>query len=369
MNVALETDATLQSKESLANKALTPTSDTAVAKQINQEEDADMADVTNPAVTESSHLKSGRELLYRCLTCKRLAHYRCLPPPSSDSNDLGSVAEHYQSTTEWHCPDCFSYSYDLDKIIAWRPYPPEATEPSLSPNEPLYWKRLLPREYLVKWKDRSYRRVQWVPHMWLVSTHPILLKKFLENGPRIELLAETRDREDLDGGPASIFEITEDDGGDSSTKAEAQILELSSGPLPDAERRIPSAWKTVSRVLDVLLWHPQKRRSQRKTSRKGKKNGGRKRKHIVESEEEPSGDSDDEETREKLDADYAGVFEDGEQPPEDLTETLEEYEDRTGESMQTQDIDRVIWVFVKWDDLGYEEGCSILCYAATKLTL
>jgi hypothetical protein len=52
------------------------------------------------------------------------------------------------------------------------------------------------------------------------------------------------------------------------------------------------------------------------------------------------------------------VFDEGEQPPEDLTETLEEYEERTAESMQMEAIDRVIWAFVKWDDLGYEEGRS-----------
>jgi hypothetical protein len=187
-----------------------------------------------------------------------------------------------------------------------------------------------------------------------------MLKKFLENGPRIELVAENKDREEVDGGSASMFEIIDDDTRNSSAKTEVQLLELPSGPLPDAERRIPSAWKTVSRVLDVLLWYPQKRRLQPKTSKRTKKHGRRRKRtrNVVESEEEPSDDTEDDETKERIDADYMAAFDEGEQPPEDLTETLEEYEERTAESMQMQDIDRVIWVFVKWDDLGYEEGRS-----------
>jgi hypothetical protein len=60
----------------------------------------------------------------------------------------------------------------------------------------------------------------------------------------------------------------------------------------------------VARVLDVLLWYPQKRRFQPKTSKRTKKHGRRRKgtRNVVESEEEPSDDTEDDETKERIDA-------------------------------------------------------------------
>nr|GAT47913.1 predicted protein [Mycena chlorophos] len=41
---------------------------------------------------------------------------------------------------------------------------------------------------------------------------------------------------------------------ESSTKRGSSEQERPQGPLPDAEKRIPLAWKTVDRVLDLNLW-------------------------------------------------------------------------------------------------------------------
>jgi chromodomain-helicase-DNA-binding protein 4 len=373
--VALEPDAIIQSKTAAGKESSGTIAEQSSGQNKNQ--DIEMTDgIFQPASDSSKELavrKSLRELFFRCVTCKRLAHYRCLPHPPSFSGaiDLAVYAEHYQSTTNWLCADCFSYTYGLDKIIAWRPDPPNATEASRAPDEPVNWKYLLPREYLVKWADRSYRRVQWVPHMWLVSTHPQKLKKFLEEGPKIELLAEavSRDTMDVDRVSTPTFEIGEDEPGDSgdsgdSTKVEAKTPARPSDPLPDAEFRIPSAWKTVNRVLDVLLWYPEKRKEQKARPKKQNKNrrrsGKGKRSIVVDSDLEESSeltDNDqDEEMSSKMEEEHATIFEDGEQPPEDLTETLEEFEARTRKELRMQDIDHVVWAFMKWEDLGYEEG-------------
>ncbi len=300
----------------------------------------------------STSNKPARELLYRCLTCKRLAHYAHLRrPPSLQDADLSEVAEHYQLNTAWLCPDCTSYQYPLDKIIAWRPYPSNATEPPRPKDEPPSIRDRLPREYLVKWQDRSFRRLSWVPHMWLVNTNFAKLKNFLTGGTKVELLGEPVDDEEKKGekGAEATFDIgaAAEESRDSSSKPEAVTPKLPSDPLPDAERWIPPRWKTVDRVLDVVLWVPRKSKGASKKKKKAV-NG---RKQIVSSNEEDE-DEDDEEAKEIR----RMIFKEGEFPPNNNTETAEEWEERTGQTISMDEIDKVVWVFIKWDDLGYDEG-------------
>jgi chromodomain-helicase-DNA-binding protein 4 len=167
MEAALEPETSLEHKK-----------DTSTSADPTPDGDLEMIDGTQgeSKVTEGTTdgITPGLELLFRCFTCKRLSHYEHLPVPAEykDKKIINSVAlaEYYQATTEWLCGDCSSYTYALDKILAWRPYPPTAVEPPRPDDEPPHYKLPLPREYLVKWLDRSYRRTQWVPHMWLVTT-------------------------------------------------------------------------------------------------------------------------------------------------------------------------------------------------------
>ncbi|KAF8973574.1 hypothetical protein BDZ97DRAFT_1690769 [Flammula alnicola] len=315
-------------------------------------EDVHMMDGTASKSEPDSHEPVihtlAHELLFRCFTCKRLAHYRHLPvPPILERDgeaDLADVAEHYQRAKKWLCADCSSYKYGLDKIIAWRPYPATAVEPPRGPREVPDYKSLLPREYLVKWSGRSYRRLQWVPHMWLVSTNPSKLKNFISGGTKVELLKEPaeagQDAMDVDvTGSMTLFENA-DESRASSVKVDDSTSTLVA--LPDAEQRIPIPWKTVDRVLDVLLW----RSSPKKTIPRGK------RKQVVAFGSDEGSDVPDANDERKHAA--ALIFEKGEEPPNDLTETIEEWEAHS--TLGKKDIDQVVWAFIKWDDLGYEEA-------------
>lgn len=316
-------------------------------------EDVTMTEVAQePPEDEVIHNKPARELLYRCLTCKRLAHYAHLrrPPPLHDA-ELSEVAEHYQINTAWLCPDCASYQYPLDKIIAWRPYPSNATEPTRPKDEAPSYKERLPREYLVKWQDRSFRRLSWVPHMWLVSTNASKLKNFLTGGTKVELLDEPVDDEkegEKDGEVTFDIGTAAEESRASSTKPGAVTPKLPSDPLPDAERWISPRWKTVDRVLDVVLWVSKK---SKKGSKKQKKKTTKGRKQIVSSDEEEEEESDSEVKEMKR-----MIFEEGGFPLEKYTETAEQWEEKTGQSISMAEIDQVVWVFTKWDDLGYDEG-------------
>lgn len=303
--------------------------------------DIEMVDSATPLAGDTS-LQPSQELLFRCFSCKRLAHYRHLPDPENAAWVDVDLASYYQEETGWRCADCASYVYPLDKILAWRPYPSGVVEhTSAGPPDP---KTSLPREYLVKWADRSYRRTQWVPHLWLVSTNLSKLKHFLTKGSKIPLLDEPGsdetamdidkingvDKEPIAFDPSTV--ITLEGGPPTESK------HISLGPLPDAERRIPPAWKTIDRVLDVRFWNALPG-----ANRKHKKKGVVHRDQVDASPLSP---------REQLERAYA----EGEQPDESLMEELDDWSSRTGEGLSIERIDEIIWVFVKWEDLGYEEG-------------
>ncbi|KAJ7029096.1 P-loop containing nucleoside triphosphate hydrolase protein [Mycena alexandri] len=168
-----------------------------------------------PAVPTRRAAKKNGILFFRCFTCKRPAHYTCAPtvPGIATFPDAAAVAGYYHNGGRWRCATCATCQYSVDKILAWRPYPPTAVESVRDASTPPSPTDFLPREYLVKFAERSYHRLQWIPHLWFcVSTGDSLkLRNFLSS-----------DHE----------------------------------PDPTGERDIPPTWKTVERVLDIRLWKP-----------------------------------------------------------------------------------------------------------------
>ncbi|KAK0478320.1 SNF2 family DNA-dependent ATPase [Armillaria novae-zelandiae] len=266
----------------------------------------------NMDIKDVKEVDVARELRFRCFTCKRLSHYDHLPKLPNYTTD----------TRNWLCHDCASFTYPLDKILAWRPYPVNAVEPPRSASEPPNYKSPLPREYLVKWEERSYRRLNWVPHMWLLSTHPSKLRNFLTGGSKVELLAASRKPIEVEE-PASIFEDAD----------QSRASSLPQDAMLDAESRIPREWTTVDRILDLRLW----RSKPRKTVSKGK----RKSRKVVNSD---------------FGLDYDAAFSNGEQPDDSMIETVEDWESRTGHEFTTDNAELVVWAFIKWEDLGYDEA-------------
>lgn len=342
MEVAVKPDAT---HIAAAEKPETDGVATVTAK----EGDAEVTDGTKEDITHPN------ELVFRCWTCKRLGHYAHLPlSPFADPNEEYTAADrayYYQITTGWQCADCHSFVYAVEHILAWRPFPSTAVEPPLPPGEFPNYKTPLPREYLVKWVNRSYRRTQWVPHMWLVATHAQKLKNFLVGGSRVTLLPEpvadaAAEPMQVDE-PIPEFGAAEEEMGEEGDGASSTVI-TSLDPIPDAEKRIQPAWRTVDRVLDILLWSPGKRLNRlkiKKSHAKGKRKGAASRV-----------DSEDETTQENIDREYKIAFEDGEQPSADLTETVDEWEKRNKRELTEKDIDLVVWGFFKWNGLGYDDG-------------
>lgn len=266
---------------------------------------------------------------------------------------LPEVAAFYQKENKWRCGDCASYVFPLEHIIAWRPYPANAVDRYANSPETANYKESLPREYLVKWVGRSFRRVEWVPHMWLVATHWTRLKNFYESGPKLQILDSRADTDAaLTNGStkeSSLFRIEE---ASRAVSPEAGGSENGTNgpprPLTDAEARIPPLWKTVDRVLDVLLWAP------RKASGPAKKKGKFSQRRVEDNEGSEVDASP--EAREE----YDNALDNGEEPSADMTETIDEFEERTGQELGEEHAGRIIWAFIKWDDLPYDQ-CKCFC--------
>lgn len=334
-DVALESETTPQEKVASEGEKPPAVQD----DQMDVDRVPDTAEQTTPPTAPN-------QLLFRCLTCKGLAHYAHLPNPpdnEGEDNDVAAKAEHYQQANGWLCPNCQSYSsHELDVILAWRPIELTPIEAAQGPIPNPTYKTALPREYLVKWEGCSYRRLDWVSHMWLLSTHPSKLRHFFENGSRVELLKEpVADETSMDVG-----EVT-------SSAAKSNAALSATDPRPEAERMVPVRWKVVDRVLDVLLWSPN--RAAAPSKRKGKR-GTR----VASSDEE-----EDIEAAAQTELDAA--FNLGKQPSQNYTETVEEWERRTKRKFSAEQIDMVVWAFFKWDDLTYEQGTRSFLGASTSL--
>lgn len=326
---------------------------TAQAKDISNIPQSGTASSNNPddvSVALQDSLSPGdqhRELLFRCKTCKRLAHYEHFPQPlHEESLSIPSLAEYYQNNNDWQCTDCVAFIYPLDKILAWRPYPANAVEPDRQPGQLPDHKALLPREYLVKWLDRSYRRVQWVPHMWLLSTSAAKLKNFLATGAKVVLLnapseQHTASREQSMDADLN-FLIADDTAKEASSRASIEHEHGPPGPLPDAEHRISPRWKTIDRVLDIRIWNPSKSRPIRAKSSKKKR---------IESESENESDPELEEQR-------TAAYMLGQEPKKQFLDTIDQWETRAGKAMSPDQASDIIWAYVKWSELGYEDGWS-----------
>lgn len=337
-NVALEPESLGNSEDQIPRLgSVTVTDrDAAVAKG------TDALSEQSPPIRGQSHDLAipSKELLFRCRLCKRLAHYAHLPPhrpikDAAEEVDVEATAKYYQRNQDWLCADCVSFSYRAEKILAWRPYPTNARQPEVPHGESVSLKMHLPREYLVKWQDRSYRRVRWVPHGWLASVHAGLLRNFLLQGPKVELLEHAVQEDQVanaisEGGIGGSSK--ESDGPQPKAGLRSEGVALL--PSLDAERRIPPAWKTVDRVLDALIWSPREQRpkaNKRRTSA------------------DTAATSD-------VQREWDEAFELGEVPSAQNTRTLDEWEAEKGDEISVDDIDHVVWAFMKWDDLGYDEG-------------
>ena len=110
----------------------------------------DMAQADNPD-----------NVLFRCASCQRGFHVEHLPP-----KDEADVSENFNEYSKhWQCQDCANAPGEVEALLAWRPVQSQAkqgTKASLAELVPE-----IEKEYLIKWKSKSYFRATWMRGDWV----------------------------------------------------------------------------------------------------------------------------------------------------------------------------------------------------------
>jgi len=99
-------------------------------------------------------------VLFRCTGCHRAFHVEHLPP--MDGQDPADNFSRYSA--HWQCNDCSNAPGEIQEILAWRIRNPESMRGDVPHAE------LIPevdKEYLIKWKRKSYFRVAWMRGDWV----------------------------------------------------------------------------------------------------------------------------------------------------------------------------------------------------------
>lgn len=139
------------------------------------------------------------EVLFRCFRCTYTAHDKCLRPHPSLDKDADQALVIKQYRKDWKCHQCLEWDRELDQILAFRDLPitkansepsgemeidstdAKTSEPTMVDSKdgtPSQAPNTV-REFLIKWKGMSYRKVTWVPSYWVSQVvSPAKVKSF-----------------------------------------------------------------------------------------------------------------------------------------------------------------------------------------------
>ncbi|KAL4919999.1 PHD/FYVE-zinc-finger like domain-containing protein [Aspergillus aurantiobrunneus] len=114
----------------------------------------------DPITTVGSYLVNNPDnLLFRCNACHRSFHFDHLPASGKSS---------------WQCHDCISLPGEVNAMVAWRPMSTASKKPPKTPETE--------KEYLIKWKEKSYAHCTWMPGSWVWGyINPAMRRAFLRS--------------------------------------------------------------------------------------------------------------------------------------------------------------------------------------------
>ena len=147
-----------------------------------EQKDREDNDGEDPITNVPSHLINNVEnVLFRCIICYRAYHVYHLPPkgeiPSITGRNNQQVSEErlIEYFQDWTCRECTTPPGEVESLVAWRPVDQDSYKPGITLN----MIREDEKEYLTKWKNKSYFRSSWMPGAWVWGmTAPAMRKAF-----------------------------------------------------------------------------------------------------------------------------------------------------------------------------------------------
>ncbi|KAG9294994.1 hypothetical protein G9A89_017788 [Geosiphon pyriformis] len=157
--------------------------------------------------SDSANELLGSNVFFRCYRCFLTIHDTCLPPLDNEENSEISDIVHLQEKRirayrkQWKCHECLGWDFEVEKILTYQDVildnqndiskgsstsvsTPKRISSSSAPlvknleKDPSSTNSNTSRRFLIKFKERSYRRVSWVNERWLTNVAPIMLRYF-----------------------------------------------------------------------------------------------------------------------------------------------------------------------------------------------
>lgn len=129
---------------------------------------------------DMTQVNNVRNVLFRCTGCHRGYHLDHLPPLSdmADGDDDGDISSSRfeQYSSKWQCLDCLSVPGEIGAMVAWRPTDSQIggyAASKLAEEQ---------KEYLLKWRGKSYHHTTWMPGAWVWGVvSPAMRRAFLKS--------------------------------------------------------------------------------------------------------------------------------------------------------------------------------------------
>ncbi|KAJ6014535.1 hypothetical protein N7540_009126 [Penicillium herquei] len=134
---------------------------------------------TDPITSiDMSMADNADNILFRCTSCQRGFHIEHLPP--MDGSDVSENFDRYGA--HWQCHDCTGVPGEIEGLLAWRPNGAEANKKSTYPLAQLVPE--IDKDYLIKWKTKSYFRATWKRGDWVWGHSNHAMIRAFYNSPK-----------------------------------------------------------------------------------------------------------------------------------------------------------------------------------------
>ncbi|KAG5304531.1 SHREC complex subunit Mit1 [Histoplasma capsulatum G186AR] len=137
-------------------------------------------------------------ILFRCISCERAWHMNHLPPrgqnppgnmEESDSADFGKQ-KFREYSRRFTCEDCANMPGEIETIVAWRPVDLDSFIPGYTSE----MMEEIAKEYLIKWRKKSYFQTSWMPGSWVwAKAAPATRKAFARSSKSLKPIMSKED--------------------------------------------------------------------------------------------------------------------------------------------------------------------------------
>ncbi|OJD11202.1 hypothetical protein AJ78_07978, partial [Emergomyces pasteurianus Ep9510] len=126
---------------------------------------------SDPIVDVDTSLYNVDYIMFRCVSCERAWHMNHLPPRRRNSShgmeESGNGDDSEQRFREYSrrftCEDCANMPGEIETLVAWRPVDLDSFIPGYTSE----MMEEIAKEYLIKWRKKSYFHTSWMPGPWV----------------------------------------------------------------------------------------------------------------------------------------------------------------------------------------------------------